>query len=104
MKVFKNSIILFIIILFSFCVGYLINNFVSNNFVFKFSISSEILLSYKTYLYAFEVFAIIMLIFLFVWYKGAFKNPKALMSTNEKDVIYTGLEQAHFQTVYLKKC
>ena len=98
MKVFKNSIILFIIILFSFCVGYLINIFVSNNFVFKFSISSEILLSYKTYLYAFEVFAIIMLTFLFVWYKGAFKNPKALMSTNEKDVIYTGLEQAHFQT------
>ena len=98
MKVFKNSIILFIIILFSFCVGYLINIFVSNNFVFKFSISSEILLSYKTYLYAFEVFAIIMLIFLFVWYKGAFKNPIALMSTNEKDVIYTGLEQAHFQT------
>ena len=98
MKVFKNSIILFIIILFSFCVGYLINIFVSNNFVFKFSISSEILLSYKTYLYAFEIFAIIMLIFLFVWYKGAFKNPKALMSTNEKDVIYTGLEQAHFQT------
>lgn len=98
MKVFKNPIILFIIILFSFCVGYLINIFVSNNFVFKFSISSEILLSYKTYLYAFEVFAIIMLIFLFVWYKGAFKNPKALMSTNEKDVIYTGLEQAHFQT------
>lgn len=98
MKVFKNSIIIFIIILFSFCVGYLINIYVSNNFVFKFSISSEILLSYKTYLYAFEVFAIIMLIFLFVWYKGAFKNPKALMSTNEKDVIYTGLEQAHFQT------
>ena len=98
MKVFKNSIIIFIIILFSFCVGYLINIFVSNNFVFKFSISSEILLSYKTYLYAFEVFAIIMLIFLFVWYKGAFKNPKTLMSTNEKDVIYTGLEQAHFQT------
>lgn len=98
MKVFKNSIILFIIILFSFCVGYLINIFVSNNFVFKFSISSEILLSYKTYLYAFEVFAIIMLIFLFVWYKGAFKNPKTLMRTNEKDVIYTGLEQAHFQT------
>ena len=98
MKVFKNSIIIFIIILFSFCVGYLINIYVSNNFIFKFSISSEILLSYKTYLYAFEVFAIIMLIFLFVWYKGAFKNPKALMSTNEKDVIYTGLEQAHFQT------
>ena len=98
MKVFKNSIIIFIIILFSFCVGYLINIYVSNNFVFKFSISSEILLSYKTYLYAFEVFAIIMLIFLFVWYKGAFKNPKTLMSTNEKDVIYTGLEQAHFQT------
>ena len=98
MKVFKNSIIIFIIILFSFCVGYLINIYVSNNFIFKFSISSEILLSYKTYLYTFEVFAIIMLIFLFVWYKGAFKNPKALMSTNEKDVIYTGLEQAHFQT------
>ena len=98
MKVFKNSIIIFIIILFSFCVGYLINIYVSNNFIFKFSISSEILLSYKTYLYAFEVFAIIMLIFLFVWYKGAFKNPKTLMSTNEKDVIYTGLEQAHFQT------
>ena len=39
-----------------------------------------------------------MLFFIFVWYKKLGKNPKKLMSTTEKDIIYTGLEQAHFQT------
>ena len=72
--------------------------FVSNNFVFEFKISKDILLSYKTYLYAFECFAVVMLFFIFVWYKKLGKNPKKLMSTTEKDIIYTGLEQAHFQT------
>lgn len=98
MKVFKRVILYIIILIISLCVGYLINLFVSNNFVFKFKISTDILLSYKTYLYAFECFAIVMLVFIFVWYKKLGKNPKRLMSTTEKDIIYTGLEQAHFQT------
>lgn len=98
MKVFKRVILYIIILIISLCVGYLINLFVSNNFVFEFKISKDILLSYKTYLYAFECFAIVMLAFIFVWYKKLGKNPKKLMSTTEKDIIYTGLEQAHFQT------
>ena len=98
MKVFKRVILYIIILIISLCVGYLINLFVSNNFVFEFKISTDILLSYKTYLYAFECFAIVMLVFIFVWYKKLGKNPKKLMSTTEKDIIYTGLEQAHFQT------
>lgn len=98
MKVFKHVLLYIFILTISFCVGYLINLFVSNNFVFEFKISKDILLSYKTYLYAFECFAIILLVFIFVWYKKLGKNPKKLMSTTEKDIIYTGLEQAHFQT------
>ena len=98
MKVFKRVILYIFILIISFCVGYIINLFVSNNFVFEFKISSDILLSYKTYLYAFECFAVVMLFFVFVWYKKLGKNPKALMSTTDKDIIYTGLEQAHFQT------
>ena len=98
MKVFKRVLLYIFILNISFCVGYLINLFVSNNFVFDFKISKEILLSYKTYLYMFEFFAIVMLVFIFVWYKKLGKNPKTLMSTTEKDIIYTGLEQAHFQT------
>ena len=98
MKVFKRVILYIIILTISLCVGYLINLFVSNNFVFEFKISTDILLSYKTYLYAFECFAIVMLAFIFVWYKKLGENPKKLMSTTEKDIIYTGLEQAHFQT------
>ena len=97
MKAFKRVILYIIILIISLCVGYLINLFVSNNFVFEFKISTDILLSYKTYLYAFECFAIVMLAFIFVWYKKLGKNPKKLMSTTEKDIIYTGLEQAHFQ-------
>lgn len=97
MKVFKRVILYIIILIISLCVGYLINLFVSNNFVFEFKISKDILLSYKTYLYAFECFAVVMLFFIFVWYKKLGKNPKKLMSTTEKDIIYTGLEQAHFQ-------
>lgn len=98
MKVFKRVILYIIILIIFLCVGYLINLFVSNNFVFEFKISKDILLSYKTYLYAFECFAVVMLFFIFVWYKKLGKNPKKLMSTTEKDIIYTGLEQAHFQT------
>ena len=98
MKVFKRVILYIIILIISLCVGYLINLFVSNNFVFEFKISKDILLSYKTYLYAFECFAVVMLFLIFVWYKKLGKNPKKLMSTTEKDIIYTGLEQAHFQT------
>ena len=40
-----------------------------------------------------------MIFFLFAWQKGIGKNPKKIMQASEKDKdIYTGLEQAHFQT------
>ena len=73
--------------------------FVSNNFVFEFKLSQDLLLNSKTLLYSFEFFAIFMLFYLFSWYKGLGKNPKKIMESSEKDKeIFSGLEQAHFQT------
>lgn len=73
--------------------------YVSNHFVFKFQITKELLLNPKTWLYTLFLFAICSLFFVFAWYKGIGKNPKKIMQTSEKDKdIYTGLEQAHFQT------
>lgn len=73
--------------------------YVSNHFVFKFQITKDLLLNSKTWLYALFLFAICSLFFVFAWYKGIGKNPKKIMQASEKDKeIYTGLEQAHFQT------
>lgn len=73
--------------------------YVSNHFVFKFQITKDLLLNSKTWLYALFLFAICSLFFVFDWYKGIGKNPKKIMQASEKDKeIYTGLEQAHFQT------
>lgn len=73
--------------------------YVSNHFVFKFQITKDLLLNSKTWLYTLFLFAICALFFVFAWYKGIGKNPKKIMQANEKDKeIYTGLEQAHFQT------
>lgn len=73
--------------------------YVSNHFVFKFQITKELLLNPKTWLYTLFLFAICSLFFVFAWYKGIGKNPKKIMQASEKDKeIYTGLEQAHFQT------
>ncbi len=73
--------------------------YVSNHFVFKFQITKDLLLNSKTWLYTLFLFAICSLFFVFAWYKGIGKNPKKIMQANEKDKeIYTGLEQAHFQT------
>lgn len=73
--------------------------YVSNHFVFKFQITKGLLLNQKTWLYTLFLFAICSLFFVFAWYKGIGKNPKKIMQASEKDKeIYTGLEQAHFQT------
>lgn len=73
--------------------------YVSNHFVFKFQITKDLLLNPKTWLYTLFLFAICSLFFVFAWYKGIGKNPKKIMQASEKDKeIYTGLEQAHFQT------
>lgn len=73
--------------------------YVSNHFVFKFQITKDLLLNSKTWLYTLFLFAICSLFFVFAWYKGIGKNPKKIMQASEKDKeIYTGLEQAHFQT------
>ncbi|MBP3581526.1 MAG: hypothetical protein J6J33_02105, partial [Clostridia bacterium] len=87
------------ILILCYCCGYILNMFISNQFVFDFKITAELLLAPKAFLYTFEMFAIICLMFVFSWYKGIGKNPKKIMQANEKDKeIYTGLEQAHFQT------
>lgn len=99
MKIAKKIIVAFIGLIICYCVGYLVNMFVSNNFVFEFTISKDLLLAKKTFLYGFELFAIFMLLYGFAWYKSIGKNPKTLMQTKGKpNEIYTGLEQAHFQS------
>ena len=99
MKVIKKLILISFILMFCYVCGYLANMFVSNNFVFEFKITTELLFAKNTLLYAFELFAIAMLMYGFAWYKGIGKNPKKIMEASEKDKdIYTGLETAHFQT------
>ena len=83
-----------------YCCGYLLNMFVTNRFVFDFKITPELLIAKNTFLYGFELFAVFMVINIFNWYKGIGKNPKKLMQVKEgnQNEIYTGLEQAHFET------
>ena len=99
MKIFKKCILFFAIFVLCFSLGYIANMYVSNHFVFKFQITKDLLLNSKTWLYTLFLFAICSLFFVFAWYKGIGKNPKKIMQASEKDKeIYTGLEQAHFQT------
>ena len=73
--------------------------FVSNGFVFEFKLTTELMLAGKTILYTLFLFSIFIVFMLFSWFKGIGKNPKKIMQATEKDKeIYTGLEQAHFQT------
>ena len=74
--------------------------FVTNHFVFDFKIKPELLIAKNTFLYGFELFAVFMVINIFNWYKGIGKNPKKLMQVKDgnQNEIYTGLEQAHFET------
>lgn len=83
-----------------YCFGYLLNMFVTNRFVFDFKITPELLIAKNTFLYGFELFAVFMVINIFNWYKGIGKNPKKLMQVKDgnRNEIYTGLEQAHFET------
>ena len=98
-KILKKILILVPILLVCYVLGYLLNMFVSNGFVFEFTITDELLFGSKTLLYTFEFFAICGLLFILAWYKGAFKNHKKLMEAKKDDnEIYAGLEQAHFQT------
>ena len=83
-----------------YCCGYLLNMFVTNRFVFDFKITPELLIAKNTFLYGFELFPVFMVINIFNWYKGIGKNPKKLMQVKDgnQNEIYTGLEQAHFET------
>ena len=73
--------------------------FVSSKFALEFTFSADLLLDGKTLLYAFELFAIFLIFRVFAWYKGIGKNAKKLMQAkDDKNDIYTGLENSHFQT------
>ena len=100
MKITKKIILITIGLVFCYSCGYLLNMFVSNGFVFDFKITPELLIAKKTLLYGFELFAIFMVFYIFSWYKGIGKNPKKLMQVKEgnNNEIYTGLEQAHFES------
>ena len=100
MKIAKKIILALFGLMICYCLGYLLNMFVTNHFVFDFKITPELLFAKKTLLYGFELFAIFMIINVFAWYKGIGKNPKKLMqvSVGNQNEIYTGLEQAHFET------
>ena len=100
MKIAKRVVLCSIGLMICYCFGYLLNMFVSNHFVFDFKITPELLIAKNTFLYGFELFAVFMVINIFNWYKGIGKNPKKLMQVKDgnQNEIYTGLEQAHFET------
>ncbi len=100
MKIAKHIFILLFISIFCLGAGYLLNLYVSNNFVFEFKLSLDLLLNKNTLLYSFELFMIIALLYAFSWYKGFWRrSAKKLMEPSKKDKqILSGLEQAHFQT------
>lgn len=100
MKIAKRVILCTIGLMICYCFGYLLNMFVTNQFVFDFKITPELLIAKNTFLYGFELFAVFMVINIFNWYKGIGKNPKKLMQVKDgnQNEIYTGLEQAHFET------
>lgn len=100
MKIAKKVILCTIGLMICYCCGYLLNMFVTNRFVFDFKITPELLIAKNTFLYGFELFAVFMVINIFNWYKGIGKNPKKLMQVKDgnQNEIYTGLEQAHFET------
>ena len=100
MKISKRVILCTIGLMICYCFGYLLNMFVTNRFVFDFKITPELLIAKNTFLYGFELFAVFMVINIFNWYKGIGKNPKKLMQVKDgnQNEIYTGLEQAHFET------
>ena len=100
MKIAKRVILCTIGLMICYCCGYLLNMFVTNHFVFDFKITPELLIAKNTFLYGFELFAVFMVINIFNWYKGIGKNPKKLMQVKDgnQNEIYTGLEQAHFET------
>ena len=100
MKIAKRVILCTIGLMICYCFGYLLNMFVTNRFVFDFKITPELLIAKNTFLYGFELFAVFMVINIFNWYKGIGKNPKKLMQVKDgnQNKIYTGLEQAHFET------
>lgn len=100
MKIAKKVILCTIGLMICYCCGYLLNMFVTNRFVFDFKITPELLIAKDTFLYGFELFAVFMVINIFNWYKGIGKNPKKLMQVKDgnQNKIYTGLEQAHFET------
>ena len=99
MKIIKKFNLFLILILFSILSGYLLNMFVSNNFVFELKISPELLVSSKTLLYSAEIFCALLLFYFYIIYKNSFKNPKSIRKAKDSDYeIYTGLENSHFQT------
>lgn len=100
MKIAKRVILCTIGLMICYCFGYLLNMFVTNHFVFDFKITPKLLIAKNTFLYGFELFAVFMVINIFNWYKGIGKNPKKLMQVKDgnQNEIYTGLEQAHFET------
>lgn len=99
MKFLKKSFLYILVLAVCYCSGYLLNMFVSSKFALEFTFSADLLLDGKTLLYTFEFFAIFLIFRVFAWYKGIGKNAKKLMQAkDDKNEIYTGLENSHFQT------
>ena len=72
---------------------------IANDFALEFNFSVDLLFAKRTILFAVEIFALFFLFYLVKSQKKLGKNPKTVMEATEKDKdIYTGLEQAHFQT------
>jgi len=98
MKIINKIFIWLLISAFCYCLGFLVNCFVYNSFVFAFNI--DLLSDENTLIYSALFLMIIICCWLYAWYKGFWKrNAKNLMKSCEKDnFVFSGLEQAHFQT------
>ncbi len=82
----------------SYFVGFIANCYVGNSFEFAWNL--KFLTDYKTFLYSFFLFMVVLCIYLYYWYQGYWtRNSKKLLTGSEKDKhILAGLEQAHFQS------
>ena len=99
MKLAKRALKFIGIFILCYVGGYLLNMVIANDFALEFKFSVDLLFAKRTILFAVEIFAVFFLFYLVKSQKKLGKNPKTVMEATEKDKdIYTGLEQAHFQT------
>ncbi len=98
MRIIKKITLWLFLLLVCYVLGFLLNCFVANNFVFKLDLN--LLFAGRTLMFGFYFYMIVFAFYIWGWYKGYWvHHSKNLMESNDKDKhILAGLEQAHFET------